>query len=230
MVPLHGKKQIWLVYLRKHNEKEGFFWSTTIKKNFSLKKKNLKKFLKDQKIKNFFNNKKRKIIIEIGPGIGENLFYLANKYPRKRVIGVEPFKNGLANIADVCITNKIKNVYLFPHVFQKFIDKFKNYFFDQCYIFFPDPWPKKKHMKRRLVNYIFLNELVLRCSSKGSIFFCSDNLDYFEKVKNYANVLKKKGSKILVKSYKKTPTIVTKYHNRALKLRNNVNFLKIDKI
>ncbi len=43
-------------------------------------------------------------------------------------------------------------------------------------------------------------------------------------------MLKKGGAKIFVKSYKKTPTIVTKYHNRALKLRNNVNFLKIDKI
>ena len=41
---------------------------------------------------------------------------------------------------------------------------------------------------------------------------------------------KKKGVKISIKSYKKTPTIITKYHNRALKLKNNVNFLKIDKI
>ena len=65
---------------------------------------------------------------------------------------------------------------------------------------------------------------------KDQYFFCSDNVDYFKKVKNYAYTLKKKGFKILVKSYKKTPTIVTKYHNRALKLNNNVNFLKIDKI
>ena len=114
--------------------------------------------------------------------------------------------------------------------FKSLSDKFENYFFYQCYIFFPDPWPKKKHIKRRLVNYTFLNELGLRCSSKGSIFFCSDNVDYFKNVKNYAYKLKKNGFKILVKSYKKTPTIVTKYHNRALKLRNNVNFLKIDKI
>ena len=114
--------------------------------------------------------------------------------------------------------------------FKSLSDKFQNYFFNECYIFFPDPWPKKKHIKRRLINYTFLNELALRCSSKGSIFFCSDNVDYFKKVKNYAYTLKKNGFKILVKSYKKTPTIVTKYHNRALKLKNNVNFLKIDKI
>ena len=89
---------------------------------------------------------------------------------------------------------------------------------------------KKKHEKRRIVNYEFLKELVLRCNPKGSIYFCSDNEDYFKNVKNCANMLKKKVFKISVKSFKKTPTIVTKYHNRALKLRNNVNFLKIDKI
>ena len=88
---------------------------------------------------------------------------------------------------------------------------------------------KKKHNKRRLVNYSFLKELISHCSSKGSIFFSSDNLDYFKNVQNFANNLKKV-IKISVKTYKKTPTIVTKYHNRALKLSNNVNFLKIDKI
>ncbi len=186
--------------------------------------------MKHQKIGSFFENKKRKVIIEIGSGIGENLFYLANKYPRRKIIGIEPFKNGLANIANVCVTNKIKNIYLFPDVFQEFINKFENYFFDQCYIFFPDPWPKKKHIKRRLVNYTFLNELILHCSSKGSIYFCSDNENYFKNVRNFAKMLKKKGAKIFIKSYKKTPTIVTKYHDRALKLRNIVNFLKIDKI
>ena len=186
--------------------------------------------MKHQKIETFFENKKKKIIIEIGSGVGENLFYLANKYPRGKIIGIDPFKNGLANIANICMINKIKNIYLFPYVFQEFVNKFKNYFFNQCYIFFPDPWPKKKHIKRRLVNYTFLNELVFRCSSKGSIFFCSDNEDYFKNVKNFANILKTRGAKIFIKSYKKTPTIITKYHNRALKLRNNVNFLKIDKI
>lgn len=146
------------------------------------------------------------------------------------VIGIEPFKNGLANTAYYCSTNKIKNIFLFPFVFQKFEKKFKNYCFDQCYIFFPDPWPKKKHKKRRLISYTFLKELISHCSSKGSIHFSSDSIDYFKSVENYAKILKKRGIKISIKLYKKTPTIITKYHNRALKLGNYVNFLKIEKI
>lgn len=145
------------------------------------------------------------------------------------VIGIEPFKNGLANTAYYCSTNKIKNIFLFPFVFQKFEKKFKNYCFDQCYIFFPDPWPKKRHHKRRLVNYEFLKLLISHCNSKGTIYFGSDNYDYFNDVKNKSKLLKKE-LKISIKSYKKTPTIITRYHARALKLKNNINFLKIDKI
>ena len=170
-------------------------------------------------------------MIEIGSGIGDNLFFLANKYPRRKIIGIEPFRNGLANIAYSCEKDKIKNVYIFPFVFQKFIEKYKNFFFDQCYIFFPDPWPKKKHKKRRLINYVFLKKLISHCLPKGTIYFSSDNINYFKEVQNHAKTLKKKKeAKISLKFLKKTPTTITKYHNRALKLRNNVNFLKIDKI
>ena len=102
--------------------------------------------------------------------MGENLFYLSKKYPKIKIIGIEPFKNGVTNIADFCIKNNLKNIFLYPQVFHKFTEKFKNYHFNQCYIFFPDPWPKKKHHKRRLVNFDFLNSLILHCLPKGSIF------------------------------------------------------------
>ena len=72
------------------------------------------------------------------------------------------------------------------------------------------------------MTYQFLKELSSRCLRKGAIFIASDNLDYFKSVKKHVN--------LSVKFSKKTPTIVTKYHNRAIKLKNNINFLKIDKI
>ena len=79
------------------------------------------------------------------------------------------------------------------------------------------------------MTYQFLKELSSRCLPKGTIFIASDNLDYFKSVKKHINSLKKE-AKLSVKFSKKTPTIVTKYHNRAIKLKNNINFLKIDKI
>ncbi|MEK9680368.1 MAG: tRNA (guanosine(46)-N7)-methyltransferase TrmB [Pelagibacteraceae bacterium] len=190
-----------------------------------MKKKSLIKFLKNKKIKKDFFYKNKKIIIEIGCGTGENLLHLARKYPKNKIIGIEPFKNGLANIAHRCLEEKIKNVYLFPNIFEQFSKLYKNYKFNKCFIFFPDPWPKKRHHKRRLINHYFINEILRHCSSRGSIFFGTDNVHYFEEVKKIVKKIKKIDYKIL----KKTPTIQTKYHKRALKLQNNVNFLKIDK-
>ena len=156
------------------------------------------------------------------------MFYLSSKFPRKKIIAIEPFKNGVANIAHYALENKIKNIFIFPFVFQKFLKKYKNFSFEQCYIFFPDPWPKKRHHKRRLINYVTLLELIKRCNKKGEIYFGSDNEHYFENVYDCAKDLKKIMD-IKLKKTKKTPTTHTKYHRRAQKLKNNINFLKIAK-
>ena len=157
------------------------------------------------------------------------MFYLSKKFPRNKIIGIEPYKNGLANVSDYCIKHKINNIYLYPFVFDKFKEKYKNYLFEKCYIFFPDPWPKKKHQKRRLVNHQFLIDIVSHSNLKGQIYFGTDNQEYFNDVKFHAKKLKKE-YKINIKCFKKTPTTITKYHNRALKLKNKVNFLKIEKL
>ncbi len=74
-----------------------------------------------------------------------------------------------------------------------------------------------------------MSKLLFHCKTRGSIIFGSDNNDYFKNVESSAKLLKK-DYKISLKSFKKTPTIITKYHARAIKLKNNINFLKIDKI
>ena len=125
---------------------------------------------------------------------------------------------------------RLKIFIFFRLYFKSSLQNFKILFLINVIFFSQIRGQKKKHKKRRLVNYFFLKKLISHCSLNGSIYFSSDNIDYFENVQNYAKILKKKGVKISFKLYKKTPTIITKYHNRALKLRNNVNFLKIDKI
>ena len=122
---------------------KNLFWPIQSRKLSPLKK-NLKEIFKDSKNWGFFE-KKKKIIIEIGQE-WVKIFYLANKYPRRKVIGIEPFKNGLANIANVCVKNKIKNIYLFPHVFQKFVRNLEIIFLRMLY-FFPRSMAKKNIQK-----------------------------------------------------------------------------------
>ena len=90
--------------------------------------------------------------------MSENLIHLSRKNLQKKIIGVDPFKNGMVNVSDYFIKNNIKNVYLYPFVFQKFLNKFKKLRFDIIYILFTDLWPKKKHKKKSIVNKQLLRQ------------------------------------------------------------------------
>ena len=188
--------------------------SRTISK---IKENNFKSFLKKNNINKI--NLKKKLILEIGIGMGENLIYLSRKNIQKNIIGVDPFKNGIVNVSDYCMNNNIKNIYLYPFVFQKFLNKFKKFRFNTIYILFPDPWPKKRHHKRRIVNEQFLRQILKILKINGKVFLSTDNYDYFENVKT----ILKKFMKIKIKEVKKIVTIKTKYYLKAERKGNKIN-------
>lgn len=200
-------------------KKKLYFGRIKLRKISKAKENNFKYFLKKNNINKL--NLKKKLILEIGIGMGENLIHLSRKNLQKKIIGVDPFKNGMVNVSDYFIKNNIKNVYLYPFVFQKFLNKFKKLRFDIIYILFPDPWPKKKHHKRRIVNKQFLIKLLKILKINGKVYFSTDNFDYFENVKT----ILKKFTKIKVKKVKKIVTIKTKYYLKAERKGNTINSL-----
>ena len=204
-------------------KKKFYFGRVKSRKISRIKESSFKKYLKIKNINKL--NSKKKLILEIGIGMGENLIYLSKKNIKMNIIGVDPFKNGMFNVADYCINNDIKNIYLYPYVFQKFFNKFKNLQFDIIYILFPDPWPKKRHKKRRIVNEEFLKTIFAILKKKGRVFFSTDNLDYFISVKSII----KKFSNIKVKKINKIVTIKTKFYLKAEKKGNKINSLLISK-
>ena len=204
-------------------KKKLYFGRVKSRKISKTKEINFKKYLKTKNINSL--NLKKKLILEIGIGMGENLIYLSKKNTKKNIIGVDPFKNGMVNVSDYCINNNVKNIYLYPYVFQKFINKFKKLRFDMIYILFPDPWPKKRHKKRRIVNEEFLKKIFKILKKKGKFFFSTDNLDYFINVKT----IMKKFPNIKVKKINKIVTIKTKFYLKAEKKGNKINSLLISK-
>ena len=171
-------------------------------------------------------NFKKKLILEVGIGMGENLIFLTKKYKKNIIIGVDPFKNGMVNVSDYCIKNKILNVFLYPYVIEKFLDKFKNLRFKTIYILFPDPWPKKKHNKRRLINEQFLKRIILVLEKRGKVFLSTDNLSYFDEVKS----ILKKIKIIKFKKIKKVINLKTKYYLKAEKKGSKISSLVFSKI
>ena len=200
-------------------KKKLYFGRTKSRKISRTKENNFKYFLKKNNISKL--NLKKKLILEIGIGMGENLIYLSKKNKQKKIIGVDPFKNGMVNVSDYCIKNNIKNIYLYPFVFQKFFNKFKKLRFSIIYILFPDPWPKKKHHKRRIINENFLKQILKILMINGKVFLSTDNFNYFNNIKT----ILKKFNKIKVKKEKKIVTIKTKYYLKAERKGNTINSL-----
>jgi len=207
------------------NNKKTFFGRIKARPIPDFKSQNLKKFLSKYKVtKALF--KKKKIIIEIGFGMGEHLIYQAKKFKHKTFIGIEPFINGQSNLAWLCNTNKLKNIYIFPGIFDKFVKKFKKFSFDEMFILFPDPWPKKRHHKRRLINNDFISIILKHAKKKSKVHFTTDNNDYFAQTKDLLSNIDKTKSFKLTKQIRKLK-FKTKYHLRAERLKNRINSLEI---
>ena len=125
------------------------------------------------------NLKNKKIIIDIGSGNGENSLYLSQKFPDSLIIASEIYEDGVVNLCNQLSINKIDNVKIFKQSVLLLIDNMKsNITIDQIWILFPDPWPKKKHHKRRLINEIFLKKIHRILKTKGKIYIATDSISY----------------------------------------------------
>ena len=200
-------------------KKKLYFGRVKSRKISKIKQHNFKYFQKKNNINKL--NLKKKLILEIGIGMGENLIYLSKKNTKTNIIGVDPFMNGMVNVSDYSINKNIKNIYLYPFVFQKFFKKFKKLRFNEIYVLFPDPWPKKRHQKRRLVNIDFLKKIFKILKKNGKFIFSTDNISYFENVKT----ILKNTLKIKIKIIKRVITIKTKYYLKAERKKNKINSL-----
>lgn len=130
----------------------------------------------------------KKINLEIGFGSGDFIFNSCIKNPDTLYLGVEVFLNGVASLLDK-IDNfecnranqsekKLPNLFLYNGNVYHLLEFFHENFFDNLYILFPDPWPKKRHYKRRLINNdnLLLFSKILK--PNANLRFVSDHYDY----------------------------------------------------
>ena len=125
-------------------------------------------------------------ILEIGFGAGEHVRDLARNNPGKIIIGAEPFMNGVASLLSAITdekTNRVLDEYAGIRIWA---DDVRDYLrgtdskFEQIWILHPDPWPKARHEKRRLLSAEFLNMLSTYLSENGEIIIGTDHWEYFD--------------------------------------------------
>ncbi len=125
--------------------------------------------------------KNKKNIIDVGSGNGESALFLAKKNPDAFIIAIEIFKDGNINLCKQLSKLKLCNVRIFSNNVHKLFDYLnRDDYFNEIWILFPDPWPKKKHYKRRLINDSFFTKVYPYLKKGGKIFIATDSTSYLK--------------------------------------------------
>lgn len=98
----------------------------------------------------------RQTWLEIGFGGGEHLLWQARQNPDVALIGCEPFEDGVIKVLTAVTTEELMNIRLHMGDAREIVRAIAPASIDRTFILFPDPWPKRKHRKRRLVNATLL--------------------------------------------------------------------------
>ena len=118
------------------------------------------------------------IAVEIGFGGGEHLLMQAAYHPETTFIGCEPFINGVAKCLAGIDEQKLTNIRLFTHDARELLKALPDQSIDTFFILFPDPWPKARHNKRRLVNAETLSMMARVQKKGGRLLIATDHIDY----------------------------------------------------
>ncbi|HEY2051633.1 MAG TPA: tRNA (guanosine(46)-N7)-methyltransferase TrmB, partial [Caulobacteraceae bacterium] len=120
----------------------------------------------------------REVWLEIGFGGGEHLAAQAAKHPDVLLLGAEPFLNGVASAVRHIEEARLDNVRLHAGDARELLAALPAASLARVFILFPDPWPKARHHKRRLVNPDFVAELARVMRLGARVRFATDWADY----------------------------------------------------
>jgi tRNA (guanine-N7-)-methyltransferase len=122
----------------------------------------------------------RPLGIEIGFGMGYELLAWAEQQPDWYLLGVELYQPGIGSMLSRLQKRNLDNVGLVDEPAQLLLERLPEQSIDEVRIFFPDPWPKKRHFKRRLIQPEFLQQLHGAMKHHGLVRLATDWAEYAE--------------------------------------------------
>jgi len=167
-------------------------------------------------------------ILDIGSGMGDSIIALAGRHSENDYLAIEVHRPGVGSLIKAAVNQQISNLRVICHdVVDVLRYQLPSRCLDEVYIFFPDPWPKKRHHKRRLLNPEFLDLLVPKLKMNARLFLATDWLELAEHMQqvcdNYAGLTNLAGQG----NYSPRPVWrpVTKFEKRGLRLEHAVRDL-----
>ncbi len=127
-----------------------------------------------------FNNT-NPIIVEIGFGMGDATVEIAQANPDINYLGIEVHTPGVGKVLSEIKKRNLKNLFIIEYDALEVLDKMiGDNSINGIHIFFPDPWPKKRHHKRRLVQRPRTDLMAKKLSKGGYLYFVTDIIEYAE--------------------------------------------------
>ena len=122
-------------------------------------------------------------IIDIGAGYGESTLAISKTDSGKQVIACEKFIDGINKIAQKRFVHSLNNISIFHGNVHQLLDEYcPHNSISEIWILFPDPWPKKRHFKRRLINVNFFNKIRDFLKKNATIHIASDSKSYISDI------------------------------------------------
>ena len=202
------------------------------KKIDSLLIKTLKKH--SFNIKNGINSKSYNIL-DIGSGSGENAIFLSKLNNQPNIITCDLYQDGNINLCNEIIKKNIKNISLYQGNVLELLDCLeKKSVFDEIWILFPDPWPKIRHHKRRLINTSFLKYISFFLKNSGKLMLATDSKSYIhsiiQSIYETQKILDWENQQYQLWEYRYLNLPRTRFYNKSLKSDKNSMFFRLKKI
>jgi tRNA (guanine-N7-)-methyltransferase len=129
--------------------------------------------------------RRARLQVDLGCGEGSFLCEFARRQPEKNFLGIDKLAGrvqkarrkaaGLQNVRFLNVESFYAVRYLLP---ERSVEAF--------YLLFPDPWPKRRHHRRRIVTPEFLSSIAVALEGNGTIYIATDHLDYFQEIERIA--------------------------------------------
>ncbi|MDX1950063.1 MAG: tRNA (guanosine(46)-N7)-methyltransferase TrmB [Rickettsiales bacterium] len=171
----------------------------------------------------------KNICLEIGFGDGEHLINQAENNPENLYFASELFYNSICSTTLKIYNKKLKNIRIFDGDTRYFLESLaflRSEILSKIYVLFPDPWPKEKHSKRRLINKVTLDLLNKTLKKDGEVIIASDKEVYI----NWCLEIFKNDERFILSNELETQKphtgyITTKYHSKAIEEGREARFL-----
>lgn len=120
--------------------------------------------------------------LEVGFGAGEHLARQARQNPDTGFIGCEPFINGVAALLSRIDEDNLQNIRLYDEDARLLLPALPDAVFDRVFVLFSDPWPKKRHHRRRFISPPTLEALARVMADNGELRLASDHMGYISDI------------------------------------------------